>query len=158
MNWQAVEAIASGVVALGVFVAVFQLWQSKGQNITAFEDGLSRQYREIFKTIPVKALLKEELTQDEITRAKGGIYFYLDLCNEQAFLRYKGRVTKSTWKDWSDGIRLNLSLPEFEKVWKEIKLKAPPGIFGEFRRLEDSAFKDDPRSWYWHCLCRSLFK
>ena len=155
MDWQ---AIGSGATALGVIFVGWQIWQTKKQNITTFEDELSRQYREILKTIPVKALLKEELTQEEITRAKTGIYFYLDLCNEQIFLRYKGRVRRSTWLDWCEGIRFNLSVPVFEKAWKEIKLQTPESNFRGLRELENSGFKDDPRSRYWQSLRFSFFK
>ena len=52
--WQAIE---SGATAFGVFFVGWQIWRTRKQNITAFEDEMSRQYREILKTIPINALL-----------------------------------------------------------------------------------------------------
>jgi len=95
MNWVAIGSIAT---ARGVIFVGWQIWQTRKQNITAFEDEMSRQYREIPKTIPVEALLGEELSKEELEDAENGIYHYLDLSNEEVFLRQNGRVSSETWK------------------------------------------------------------
>ena len=146
MYWEVVEAIAESVTALSVVVGVFQLWQTKKANQTQFEDDLTKEYREISKTIPIKALLGKELTTEESAEAQRGLYFYIDLCNEQVFLRQNGRVCRATWIFWQDGIKTNLARPAFKKAWEDFKLTAPKD-FKELRRLEKSDFEDDPKSW-----------
>lgn len=94
----------------------------------------------------MEALLGKELTLDEAKKARDGIYFYVDLSNEQVFLRQNGRVSDATWILWRDGIGSNLSRPAFEEAWKEFKKEAP-NIFLELRRLEESDFKNDPKGW-----------
>jgi hypothetical protein len=79
-------------------------------------------------------------------RAKYGLYFYIDLCNEQVFLRQNRRVCGATWVFWQDGIRSNLGRPAFKKAWEDFKLAAP-NSFRELRQLEKTDFKDDPASW-----------
>ncbi|MGA2475165.1 MAG: hypothetical protein ABSF73_00950 [Terriglobia bacterium] len=146
MNWKIVEAIASCVTAGGVIVAFIQIWLARKQSVTQFEDEMSRQYREILKTIPVEALLGEELTAKELEEAENGIYHYLDLSNEEVFLRQNNRVSSETWRSWCDGIKANLSRKTFGKVWIKIKEKLPSN-FLELQTLEDRNFKGDPRRW-----------
>jgi hypothetical protein len=107
---------------------------------------LAREYREIAHSLPAKALLGESLTLEEQASALDEFYHYIDLSNEQAFLRYQGRVTRSTWRNWSEGMRVLLQRPAFAVAWRHIKLKAPSS-FQELRLLEASAFSADPRSW-----------
>jgi hypothetical protein len=143
------EAIAQGataLTALGVLVAAWQLWLTKVQNATRFEDDLMAEYRKLIRKIPVKALLGQELTEWEFSEAYAALYHYIDLSNEEVFLRQRDRVTKKTWEYWRDGIKLNLSRPAFKKAWDEIK-PADPGFFTELRRLERSEFVDDPKRW-----------
>lgn len=146
MIWQAIEAIASVVTATGIFIGAYQLLLTKRINQTQFEDDLVNHYREIIKMIPVEALLGKELTPAEADKARDGIYFYIDLCNDQVFLRQNGRVSQATWILWRDGIRSNLSRAAFRKSWEEIKTTVPRD-FAELRQLEKSDFKDDPNEW-----------
>lgn len=73
-------------------------------------------------------------------------YHYIDLTNEQVFLRIQGRVTAATWRNWREGIEGHLSRPAFQRAWEEIKLRAPES-FTELRRLCASDFREDPKSW-----------
>jgi hypothetical protein len=57
-----------------------------------------------------------------------------------------GRISRSTWINWCDGIKTNLSRPAFDKAWKKIKKEAK-GSFEELRHLEEDQFKSDPRIW-----------
>ncbi len=70
-----------GRLALGVFVAAFQIWASKKQAITAFEDTLSSQYRDLIQRLPIEALLGENLDdstyQEELIR----FYHHIDVTN-----------------------------------------------------------------------------
>ena len=74
------------------------------------------------------------------------IYNYLDLCNEQVFLRKKKKIRKDTWNDWCAGIQENLNKPAFHEVWAEIKHEAP-GTFGFLEALEYNQFSNDIRKW-----------
>lgn len=131
--------------AIGVFFAGSKLWLSKKQATTQFEDDLSREYRAIAKQIPVSALLGEPLSEETYRETLGDFYHYVDLTNEQIFLRLKGRVTMATWENWQDGIRVNMSRPAILKAWTEIKKRAPES-FVELRRLEAEKYSSDPRN------------
>jgi hypothetical protein len=113
---------------------------------TQFEDDLVNHHREIIMKIPVNALLEKKLTPEEVHKAKDSIYFYIDLSNDQVFLRQNGRISKATWILWRDGIKSNLSRAAFREAWEDIKI-AVPNDFSELRRLEKSDFKDDPKDW-----------
>jgi hypothetical protein len=125
----------SGVAtAIGVLVAAWQLWLAHRQSATTFEDSLAREYRELAATLPTKALLGEELTEEEYRESFDEFYRYFDLSNEQAFLRQRKRIRKSTWKFWLDGIGANLRRPAFGRAWIEV-CSRPTAEFFELRAL-----------------------
>ena len=139
-----ISAAASTATALGIFVAGWQLYLGKRQAVLAFEDDLTRQYREIIQRIPIRALLDENPEpSDEVLAA---VYQYVDLCNEQIFLRQSNRVTEATWDSWRQGMKSNFAREPFRGAWVEIKEKARKD-FEELRYLEQRNFEGDPRSW-----------
>ncbi len=140
------QGLASIATALGVLFAGWQLLLAKRQATTTFEDSLSGEFRAIAQRIPVRALLGEALTTEEAQATLAEFYHYVDLTNEQVFLRMNGRVTKATWLNWADGIASVLSRPAFKEAWQHIKQRAPDS-FEELRRLEECGFQADPRSW-----------
>lgn len=140
------QALASIATALGVLFAAWQLLLAKRQATTAFEDSLAREYREIAQRIPVRALLGDTLPPEEAAAALDDFYHYVDLSNEQVFLRQNGRVTEATWRNWADGMRTMLTRPAFGAAWEEIKARAPDS-FEELRRLDAEGFTTDPRRW-----------
>lgn len=142
------QSLAAAATAIGVFFATAQLWMQRGQARTSFEDALSKEYREVAQSLPIAALLGEELSDAGQKDALDEFYRYIDLTNEQIFLRVNGRVSRAAWRNWADGIHANLSRPAFKAAWAEIKTRAP-GSFGELRRLEYEAFRIDPRWWRW---------
>jgi len=137
-------ASTATVIALGF--AVWQIIEAKKQARTVFEDDLDREYREITKHIPVKAFLGEELSEKEFEQALPSLYQYIDLSNNQVFLRQANRVGEKTWEFWRDGIKSNLSREPFRTAWKLVKEKGQPS-FSELKRLENSGFRDDPKKW-----------
>lgn len=143
LDWTAVGSIAT---ALAVFVAAWQLRRRTSQARTNFEDDLSREYRELARSIPVKVHLGEELAPDEFEKAFQRLHQYFDLTNEQIFLRMNGRISRATWLNWREGIESNLERPAFAQAWAHVK-KARTESFTELRRLETSRFSDDPRMW-----------
>ncbi len=126
--------IASIATAVGVIVAARQLWLTREQSRTSFEDSLSKEYREIAATLPTKALLGDPLTDEEHAEYFDEFYRYLDLCNEQAFLHETGRISEDTWTLWKDGIVTNLERPAFRRAWREIAVRANKD-FSELRKL-----------------------
>jgi len=142
-DWTAVASIAT---ALAVFVAAWQLHRGTLQGRTNFEDELSREYRELARSIPVRAHLGEDLAPEDFEDAFQRLYQYIDLTNEQVFLRMNGRISGATWLNWRDGIQTNLGRPAFAQAWAWIK-EGATGSFTELRRLEASGFLDDPRKW-----------
>ena len=134
-----IQTVASVATAAGVGLAASQLFLSKRQVETQFEDHLASQYREIARQLPIEALLGEELANDRHEQALPYFYHYIDLTNEQVFLRMKGRIRKDTWADWCQGIRVNLARPAFSRAWEQIKSRSPD-TFEELRALERSKF------------------
>jgi hypothetical protein len=151
------KSLAEVGTAIGVFIAAWQLWRTKQQAVSAFEDQLAREYRQLAQEIPVDALLGKELSEDTFEKVREQIYNYIDLSNEQTFLRKKGRISKVTWNDWCDGIKSNLSRPVLARVWAEVK-EAVPESFQELRQLESGKFLNDPRSWKIESTYRSYNK
>jgi hypothetical protein len=143
---ETVGVFASVATAVGVLLAWWQIKQSSLQAATSFEDGLAREYREIAQRLPVVALLGGELSGDDLQDNLDDFYHYIDLSNEQVFLRQQGRIRETTWLNWREGIESNLTRPAFAAAWAIIKEKAPRS-FGELRRLEISTFSEDPRRW-----------
>ena len=141
-----VSAAANCVLAAGVMLVFWQIWLTKKQATTSFEDSMAKEYRELAAKIPTKALLGEDLTEDEYKDTFDEFYHYIDLSNEEIFLRQQNRVTKETWKYWLDGIESNLSRPAFKRAWEEVKARNQDS-FMELRRLEESSFQDDPLYW-----------
>ena len=137
------DTIASIVTAVGVGIAAWQIWESRKLAQTSFEDSLDQQYRSLVMQIPVDALLGRSIPSPKKQEVREIIYNYLDLCNEQAYLRKKKRVTKSRWKEWNEGIRDNIKKPAFKEIWEEVKKEAPT-TFSSLTELENSGFTCDP--------------
>lgn len=147
MDWmQLIEIIALAATAVGVVFVAVQIKQTKEQAITSFEDDMTRQYRDIIQKISVKALLKEKLNDADFEKDLNYIYNYIDLTNEQIFLRQQNRISKKTWENWRDGIKSNMDLPAFTRAWARIKEKAHES-FEELRHLEKSEYQEDPKKW-----------
>src|SRR3989304_7289824 len=142
MNWD-LNTIASIATAVGVIIAAWQLWESRQLAQTTFEDSLDKQYRSLVMQIPVDVLIGKPVLDEKKQEVREIIYNYLDLCNEQAYLRKKKRIRKARWNDWSEGIRDNISKPAFKEVWEEIKREAP-STFSSLMQLEKNGFDCDP--------------
>ena len=141
-----INLIASIATALGIILAAIGLWLTKTQAVTSFEDNVSNEYRQIVKSIPVSALLGDELSDEEYAKSLNAIYNYIDFSNEQIYLRKEGRIRETTWNNWADGIETNLNRSAVKKAWGAIKEKSP-NSFSELQKLEETSFKSDPKSW-----------
>ncbi len=148
MTWpnSSIQDISSIATAIGVFFAAFQLWHTRARAITTFENSLANEYREIIDRLPTEAILGETLTPDVQLKHLHDFYSYLDLTNNQIFLRKIRRISKKTWEFWADGIETNLARPAFAAAWSDISRRAGSD-FSELRRLISEDFKKDPRGW-----------
>lgn len=133
-NLELLSALSSIATAIGVGVAAYQLRVTRKQSVTAFEDSLTAQYRQVASTLPLKALLGESLKDEEHQAHLQYFYRYFDLCNEQAFLHKNGRISAKTWEFWKDGIITNLRRPAFAAAWEEVARRAKDD-FNELRTL-----------------------
>ena len=144
--YEIAQVVASFATAIGVAIAAWQIWRNAEQTKTSFEDSLNKEYRELMRSIPLKALIGEDVTDEESRAAKEAIYNYLDFCNQQVYLRKQKRIRKSTWCEWQAGMKINLGLPLFAEVAENVFAKLP-NIFNELKIVQECKFKTDPAEW-----------
>jgi hypothetical protein len=151
-NPEGITALATLFGAILVLPLIFLAWRELRQSAnyarTSFEDQINKEYRDIARELPVSVFFGSELKEKEYREAFPILYRYIDLSNEQVFLRQRGRVGKETWEFWCDGISSNLQRHAFSRAWAEIKDKADPS-FVELRKLEASFFEMDPYVAWW---------
>ena len=133
-------------MAFGALLIFLQIRQSKLQAKTEFEDGLNSEYGRIIHAIPARALLGKMLSKKQMSQSLDELLSYVDLCNEQAFLRQQNRIGSEPWRFWADGMKSNFSRPAFRQAWEIIKTKLPSD-YNELRRLDEKDFQDDPATW-----------
>ena len=131
---------------IGVVVALIQIWRNAEQSKTTFEDSLTKEYREIIRKMPYKAFVSEILNSEEENEAFNEIFNYMDLCNEQIFLRMSRRVRKKTWLNWQEGMKTNFFLPIFDTASKKVFDKMVNN-FNELRKVKKLKYNTDPKKW-----------
>lgn len=141
--------LANIATAFGVILAVYQLKVARTQNVVEFEDSLNKEYRELLKELPTDVVLGGDISKEEIVKNINIFYRYIDLTNEQIYLRMRGRITESTWRSWEEGIRINFSIFGFEAAWKHIR-KYDENRFNELHKLLSDKSPSDPKKWN-HC-------
>ncbi|RMA82691.1 hypothetical protein [Umboniibacter marinipuniceus] len=144
--WDIISSVATAIgsilTAIGVFLAGRQLRIAQTQSITEFEDSFDQQYRALTMEIPVDVLLGKPVKPEEREDVRELIFNYLDLANEQVFLRSENRILDATWRSWKEGIKSNLSKQGFEEVFDEVRGVAG---FTYLERLVETEFQTDPR-------------
>jgi len=139
--------LAPYATTISVIIALVQVFRNTEQSKTTFEDSLTKEYREIIRRIPYKALVGESLNGDENkNEAFNEIFNYMDLCNEQIFLRMSGRVRRKTWLNWQEGMKTNFSLTNFGFAVTEVFDKMPNN-FKELKKVKDHEYNTDPKMW-----------
>lgn len=141
LDW--ITVVASLATSIGVLLAWRQLVLARQQATTQFEDGMTNQYRNLVGSLPVKAMLGEELSAEELDESLSAFFCYFDLSNEQVFLRQQGRVSPATWANWAEGISSNMALPGFRQAWERVRNK-PVQRFDELRALLHHGSGFDP--------------
>lgn len=144
--YETARVVASFATAIGVAIAAWQIRRNAEQTKTSFEDSLNKEYRELMRPVPLKALVGENVPGTEAEVAKEAIYNYLDFCNQQVYLRKQKRIRKSTWLEWQEGMKINLALPLFAEV-AQLVFTRLPHIFCELKKVQESGFDADPAEW-----------
>jgi hypothetical protein len=148
-DWNAISsistAVASVATAVGVLFGAWQISLSKKQVQAEFEDSMDQQYRSLSMALPVDVLIGKEPQKEEARRVRELVFNYLDLSNEQVYLRAKGRVSKHTWVSWNSGIKEHLARPAFKSVFTEVSSISG---FTYLERLVESDFQSDPKDWF----------
>ncbi|MFT5465495.1 MAG: hypothetical protein ACI8UO_000590 [Verrucomicrobiales bacterium] len=139
-----VTAVASTATAVGVLIAVAQLWHAEKLAAAEFEDEIRREYRQLCGDLPVKVFLGDELTEDELEDALGDFHRYFHLSSSQIFLREQGRISAATWKMWANGIAGNFELPGFRQAWDLMNSRASKHRLGRLERFLNGD-EPDPR-------------
>lgn len=140
-----VSSLVRFATPISAIIVAYQVWQRGKQFTTQFEDDLDEKYRNIIYDLPIESLLDTSDSEKEYAGDLKDYYRYIELCNHQIFLRQKGRITKSTWDDWSAGIDSNFGRSDFVSAWEEIEKETES--FDELHRYLDSDYHDDPRYW-----------
>ena len=109
----------------GVGVAAYQIRRSNIQQRVMFEDSINKEYRDIIQRIPYKVLIGDEVPLSEANAVHNELYNYMDLCNEQIYLRMSDRVSKKTWNNWQEGMKMNFELKVFNDTLDEVFEKLP---------------------------------
>ena len=149
VDWNVISSFATAVgsmaTALGVLFGAWQIRLSKKQAQAEFEDQIDQQYRAISMELPVDVLIGGVPSEEDASKVRELVYNYLDLSNEQVYLRAKERISTHTWNSWCAGIRLHLARPAFSAVFDEIKDKSG---FTYLERLVDTNYSTDPKDWF----------
>ena len=143
MDWNTLTSIAT---VIWVFIAAWQLREGRKVSASAFEDSFDEKYRHLAYAIPVDALLSKNVNRANKEAAREWIYNYLDLSNEEVYLRMKKRVSSSRWQEWSLWIQQHLKRPFFQEVLQEVENDSLE-TFSYLERLIQEDFKNDPASW-----------
>lgn len=146
LTLQTIASLTGIATSTSLIIAYRQFRLATRHSQTAFEDALSREYRQVAGRLPLRALMGEDLGAQELDAALPHFYWYFDLTNEQVFLRRNGRVSDLTWRSWVQGVEANMSRPAFRRAWAEIE-RSPVRPFAELRRLVRSGFRTDPSCW-----------
>ena len=154
--------LAALATSLGVVLVAAQLSFARKQARTALEDELSKEYRDIALALPPEAFFDPATGNDvqDFNADLPAYLRYIDLTNQQVFLRQQRRVSRRTWQLWRDGIYDNLAKrPTFAAAWLHLSERMRRS-FHELRKLEED-FDADPAWWdppWWRKPMRPVFK
>ncbi|HEX4187087.1 MAG TPA: hypothetical protein VHY83_04230 [Solirubrobacteraceae bacterium] len=154
------QDVAAIATALGVTIVAVQLWYTRRQERVALEDRLTREYREITLRLPPEAFFdpREGMTSSQAPSFRHHLELdlhYIDLTNQQIFLRSQRRVSRRTWNMWREGIEDNLKYrPAFRGAWEYIDEHAWRSFMKVWSMTRD--WDADPACWsppWWDLSC-----
>jgi hypothetical protein len=143
-----VTTVAAVVGSASVFTGAWSLRQSRDQATTAFEDSLAREYRDIASELPPAAFYRPGKTElsDE---AKGSMFRYFDLSNEQLRLIGEGRIRSETAAVWRAGIEDLMRRDTFGIYWNELQEGLPSDFLTLLKDMTSTSGQNalpEPRS------------
>jgi hypothetical protein len=127
--------VGSILTGLGVIFIFWQAYQRSKQFTTEVEDKLTGEYREIVASGPTEAFLGGEI-DDNKDNINEDLHRYLDLTNQQIWLRCYGRVSRSTWENWDDGIQEHIKNQQIAETFDEINSTYTSGKPYDMRNAE----------------------
>ena len=120
----ATSTVAQWATAVGAAVVAFELRQTQRALRARFERTFVKRYERIAADIPLAALLdgtlSEEESPEEWEKQLRAFFDYFELCEEELYYRSLGRISRRTWKDWWEGIALNLRSDAFQEALGEL--------------------------------------
>jgi hypothetical protein len=153
MNWVEIVTLLSSVVtAVGVIIAALQIRLAMKQSKTAFEDGLSSEYRQIVASLPIAVFLGEKLDKETLEKSLPVFFQYFHLSNSQAYMRARRRISARTWQLWSVSIRSNMSMPAFQQAWQVFESVHENRHLVFLKRLHDNNYGEPRMDWLWPSL------
>lgn len=145
-----IGAMGSIATAFGLIYVAQDVHHSKKTTQAEFEDQFDQQYRALMMPIPVDVLIGKETAKMDKERVRELVYVYLDLTNEQIYMRSIGRVSKATWESWCSGILAHMARPGFREVFEEVRESSNFTYLEQLLAAENyKPFKgaNDPRNW-----------
>ena len=143
-----IQTIASVATAIGVAIAALGIWQARRTTQLSFELTFNDRYRAIVDRLPIEALQRGEIEQnDEHLRA---LFDYLDLCEEQFYYRRTRRISTTTWDAWVFGMKRNLTVGTMADACAALIAQSP----ARFEKLAEALHPseratDDARHMTW---------
>jgi hypothetical protein len=139
INWTAVSAL---IGASGVFMALTNI---RTQLRIAVFSEYTKRYADIVDRLPFDArrigaqFEPEKLPDAERKEYLNAMRRYFNLCSEELYLRNSGRIARTTWKIWEEGIEDTVSWPGFEYAWKELRREY--SRYAQFTHFIDDAIR-----------------
>ena len=124
MSWDAVSAIATVALAIGVPLTIWVQW--KGTNGTLKEERYERyvtRYQKIFSHLPYNIFAEGNTVTIVDEKTKTWLVAYVDLCEEELQNYQRRKIPKDIWEDWAKSIVNDFKRsPPLRDVFKEVKV------------------------------------
>ena len=117
---QSAQLLANVATAIGIIFVAWQLYLTRRQVTAAFEQAFVEKYERIVASIPLAALLGEQAEPGPADQDLRPFFDYFELCEEELYYRHVRKVSRSTWRDWEEGIVLNFRRPAFQSAWRQL--------------------------------------
>jgi hypothetical protein len=118
---EVVTTVANVATAAGIFAVGWQLVLNRRQMMAEFERTFGERYERIIRDVPLPMLIGQVEDPTNDATALRAFFDYFELCEEELYYRRQGKVSRSTWKDWWEGIALNFRRPAFRTAWAHLK-------------------------------------
>jgi hypothetical protein len=154
--------IAALATAGGVVLVVVQLILGRRDARTALEDDLAGEYRQLAASLPPAAFFDKEDPANACPPFQEHLreyVRYIDLSNQQVFLRMERRIRRRTWFLWRDGMHDNFDRTSFKNAWVYVRTYSPKS-YDELASVY-ADWKRDPAWWgppWWALPAKPLLR